>query len=128
MGWYYTVGGSRKEIIAELTAEQSRPNGGYFKTIRKCTSGNTLWTVHESKVGDEIQTWIGCYLLANGGNHEGWGYKPMDESMGPYYFTCPLAYLDLAPVVNEEWRKEVLAHWARRKERDAKRREIRRAR
>jgi len=125
MGWYYTLGATRKDIIAEITAEQSRPDGGHFKTIRKCTAGNVLWALHESKVGDDTQTWIGCYLLTNGGNHEGWGYKPMEEAMGPFYYTCPLIYLELAPVANQEWRDGVREYWDHRKQRAARRRALR---
>jgi len=59
MGWYYTLGATRKDIIKEIIEAHERPhNEGYFKTIRHCCSGNVLWTVHESKArnetGDEI--------------------------------------------------------------------------
>ena len=107
MGWYYTYNASRKDIIAEIVAEQEG-----FKTIRKCTSGNVLWTVHESTTQGETTTWIGCYLLQR--SADGWGYKPMSESMGPYYWSCPLAYLDLAPEACAEWREGVRKYWSKR--------------
>jgi len=120
MGWYYTTGAARRDIIKEIIEAHERPNGGYFKTVRHCCSGNTLWTVHENKVctktGDEISHWIGCYLLTRG-TGDGWGYKPMDESMGPYYYSCPLSYLKMAPATNEQWRTGVVSYWARRRER-----------
>jgi hypothetical protein len=47
-----------------------------------------------------------------------WGYKDMDESMGPYEYDCPLALLDkLGPPPNEwaaNWREKVRAFHARR--------------
>ncbi|MCA9380929.1 hypothetical protein KC678_01565, partial [Candidatus Dojkabacteria bacterium] len=36
-----------------------------------------------------------------------WGYKDMDESMHPYYYNCPLSFLDMTPVACEEWRQHV---------------------
>ena len=44
-----------------------------------------------------------------------WGYKPLDESMHPYYYSCPLSYLDLAPEQSAEWRAGVRAYHARRR-------------
>jgi len=40
-----------------------------------------------------------------------WGYKGMDESVHPLYYSCPLKYLDMAPeVTNQEWRDKVRAY------------------
>jgi len=128
MGWYYTPGASRKDIIAELIQSHDRPRGGYFKTLRQCTSGNVLWTVHESLACNpgtgclETVKWIGCYLMSRG-TGDGWGYKPMDESMGPYYYSCPLAYLAEVPVVDAAWRECVKSYWQRRREKAATRRQ-----
>jgi hypothetical protein len=58
----------------------------------------------------ERDTFIGCYLLADGIGES--GYKPMDESMGPFHFSCPLAYLDMVPETNREWREHVRAYHA----------------
>jgi hypothetical protein len=43
-----------------------------------------------------------------------WYHKPMEESMGPYYYSCPLSYLDLAPVASWHWRDGVIQYHARR--------------
>jgi hypothetical protein len=52
--------------------------------------------------------------------YEGWGYKDLDESMGPYYFSCPLKYLDMVPIDryggNAEWRAGVVAYHERQRE------------
>jgi len=37
----------------------------------------------------------------------------MCESMHPYYYSCPLAYLDAVPVACEEWRQLVLQYHAK---------------
>lgn len=106
MGWYYGAH-SLKDQIAELI--QDREN---HKTIAHCVRGNTLWTVGETPSG----RYIGCYLLQNGGRDSGWGYKPMEESMGPCEVTCPLSYLDMVPDPGSyatEWRKKVREYHAR---------------
>lgn len=36
-----------------------------------------------------------------------WGYKTLDEQMGPYYYQCPVEWLERAPVANEAWRARV---------------------
>lgn len=39
---------------------------------------------------------------------DGWWYKPIDESMGPFYYDCPEHFFTLAPkpygAVSREWR------------------------
>ena len=47
----------------------------------------------------------------------GWGYKDMEERVGPCYYSCPLAYLDMVPTANEGWRNRVREYHERRKTR-----------
>lgn len=50
---------------------------------------------------------IRCHLLEQNARF-GWGYKPMDESAGPCYYSCPLQFLDMAPeVLDAAWRQQV---------------------
>lgn len=98
MGW--TFGNWNKHgLIRHLTEE----NG--VKTIAKTVRGNVLWAVQESAGGEKF---IGCYLL--GADRGGWGYKDIDESMGPFEINCPLVYLDMVPCPGgraTEWRAKV---------------------
>jgi hypothetical protein len=121
VGWYYTYGATRASTVAELTEARTsaNPDGTTraFDTLRHCLRGNVLWTLHRSMVVDDVgvvldqKKWIGCYLLQR--SSDGWGYKPMDEDMGPYYFTCPVSYLDQADPPStdnsREWRDKVRA-------------------
>jgi hypothetical protein len=121
MGWTFTFLASRKSIIEECTKDWGNTNedGTSFesKCLRHCTRGNVLWAVWEQRTigpdGVKEDRFISCHLLQNGGE-DGWGYKPMEECMGPYYYTCPLAYLEMVPVACEEWREGVRAYHAKR--------------
>lgn len=106
MGWLFTLGQTRGQLIDHLTRERDT-----CKTVAKFASGNHLWVVHEDRKGERF---IVLYLLQNQQGY-GWGYKDIDESMGPYYYSCPLKFLELAPkAANAEWREEVRKYHARR--------------
>ncbi|WP_447859728.1 hypothetical protein [Nitrospira calida] len=112
MGWSFTVGASRSDIIQERTRSWSN---GAVKAVclRHAVRGNVLWTVWEQTFADgRTERFIGCDVLHKA--EDGWGYKGMEELMGPCYHTCPLEYLDLVPPANESWREKVRTYHARR--------------
>ena len=120
MGWFFSPQ-SRSELIAELVEPQETERAS-AKVIAHTLRGNVLWSVVEvtAKVegvspnlapGQSLR-YIRCDLLQRSGGQ--WGYKGMDESVHPYYYTCPLSYLDMAPVQSSEWREGVRAYHARR--------------
>jgi len=133
MGWLFRAGSTRKELIAERTSDWTREGAEGVTVATTCLAhcyrGNVysgvLWAVWErrfTKDGAEVQPherWITCDLLRYQKDF-GWGYKDLDESMHPYYYSCPAKYLDLVPVEihggNAEWREEVRSHHARRKQ------------
>ena len=57
-----------------------------------------------------------------------WGYKLMDESAGPYTYSCPISFLEMVPPVegdatvdgpakySHEWRTLVRAYWKQHRE------------
>jgi hypothetical protein len=63
--------------------------------------------------------WIGCDILQYDKKDSCWGYKDMEESSGPNYYSCPLGYLDITPQSKSEfagkWREEVRKYHAERK-------------
>jgi hypothetical protein len=65
-------------------------------------------------VADE--NFICCTLLGSEPGF-GWGCKHITESMGPAYYSCPLSYLDMAPVRSPEWREQVRRYHAPRLQR-----------
>jgi len=108
MGWTFPHGASRSDIIDELTKEQLTERGE-FRTLRKCFRGNTMYALHESGERGNPRKWLGIYLLQR---HNGdWGYKDMSEDCHPYYYDCPVSYLDAADEPStdnaREWRRLV---------------------
>jgi hypothetical protein len=127
MGWLFRSGSTRKGLIAERIEgwERTNPDGLVIKSscLAHCYRGGSfsgvLWSVWERtfvKDGDEsspTQRWIQCDLLRYQ-RDDGWGYKDIEESMGPYYYSCPLKYLRMVPIEqyggNAEWREQVVQH------------------
>jgi hypothetical protein len=117
MGWDFTRGATKQDIIERLIREQTFPSYHepgttiHRKTIAHKDVGGVLWSVIElTKTKDNQSTTeriIGCDLLARNPGY-GWGYKGLQESSGPYFYSCPLEYLDMVPDVKDaEWRAEV---------------------
>ncbi|MGU2529530.1 hypothetical protein ACTVZC_26330, partial [Pseudomonas aeruginosa] len=110
MGWYFSSQ-SRSDLIAELVAPQETERVS-AKVIAHTLRGNVLWSViemtakvegvHRDLSQGQSLRYIRCDLLECSGGQ--WGYKPLDESMHPYYYSCPLSYLDLAPEQSADWR------------------------
>jgi len=108
MGWLFGFN-SPSEIRRDLNAQRTTT-----KLLgQKATAyGRHLWSVYETPAGEKF---INLDLIDRG--HDGvWGYKDMDESMGPCTYDCPLALLDLAGETTNEyakkWRESVRAHHA----------------
>ena len=82
IGW-----ASRSSLIEHLTS----CNG--VKTLKRFFSGNDMWTVQETPTGERFI----CLYKIVGGRGQDWGYKDIDESMGPYETSCPLSFFDMVP-------------------------------
>jgi hypothetical protein len=129
MGWYFTIGGSRKDVIAEIingSTWTDSEKGQSCRVLRKSCAGNVLWVLHEREDHGAVAKWIGCYLLERsneGGGMISWGYKPMDEDMGPCYYTCPKSYIAMADLPRTDnsriWRESVMEYWVDRKKKVA---------
>ena len=140
MGWLFKCGSTRRGLIAERIEgwERINPDGLVITStcLAHCYRGGNfsgvLWSVWERtfvKDGHEAeptQRWIQCDLLRYQRDY-GWGYKDMDESMGPYFFSSPLKYLRMVPIEqyggNASWREQVVLHH----QRSAEKRQLRRA-
>lgn len=122
MGWLFSTEWNRGSLIRHLTSSWSSKdrepqNSTYIiaDCLKHCYRGNSysgvLWavwqtiTVNRETEEEKKENWIGCYLLRYRGGE--WGYKDMEESMNPCYYSCPLGYLKLVPVASEKWREGV---------------------
>ena len=112
MGWDFTYGASRKDIVKQVTTDWENETFT-AKCLTHAARGNVLWSVwaftNKSEIGS-VRTVIHCDLL---GKMDGdWGYKGMSESVGPCYYSCPLSYLEMAEETNADWRAEVRKYHA----------------
>lgn len=106
MGWTFSYSATeKKQIIEDCTRDCSSA-----KCIKKSLNSNELWTIWEDNTGNKI---IVLFLLACRDKH--WGYKDMTESMHPYYYKCPMSFLEEVPVVCQPWRDSVKAYHERSK-------------
>lgn len=115
MGWLFSHR-SRSELIHYLVQPQNC-QAAHVETLAYTLRGNVLWSVVKitakepnmlNLAAGDFHTYIGCTLLQRCRNE--WGYKSMDESVHPYYYSCPLSYLERAPTQSPEWRERVRAY------------------
>jgi len=113
MGTYFTYGATKQDIIDEILKPLKEKN---HLVVSKLTYGDdepVLWTVEKGERDGQPYQFIGCYVLrqANGD----WGYKPMDETMGPCFYSVPLEWMEKYPCImlpadkghSLSWRAEV---------------------
>jgi hypothetical protein len=98
---------TKQDVIADFLRSDY-----YGKTIAHHVGGKGLWRVLESTKGEDgtFRRFIAFDLLEKHGGE--WSYKDMDESMHPYYYDCPIRFLDMAPVTSQEWRDKVYQYHA----------------
>jgi len=110
MGWLFTQGYTRQNLVAHLTKDWTGEDGKLHRCLDHSSNGKSvLWAVWQ--VGeDESNRFLACYLTKNDKGF-GWGYKGMSESMGPAYYGCPLRFLDMVPMPDspyaQGWRDKV---------------------
>ena len=110
MGWSYYRNYTKAQLIEHLTKSHESVDFQYT-CIKKCLKGNALWTVWDmkSKESDDKNKRVIELLLVSRHDNE-WGYKGISESAGPFYYSCPLSYLDMVPVADAQWREQVKAY------------------
>lgn len=103
MGWDYIKGVSKAELVKRLVSPKTF--AVYMATDSSCSLvpvrhkvvGSTLWTlqVRESRspAGVKSRLEITCHLLARKTGF-GWGVKSLSAESHPYYYDCPVDYLD----------------------------------
>ena len=113
MGWTFTYGQKRAALIAERCElrEWARKDGVLVKdaVLAHCYRGGvfkgTFYAVHERTAFEpgkapDVERWIEVTLMQCHnfpGEGRSWGYKDMEETMGPCEVSCPLGYLAMVP-------------------------------
>jgi hypothetical protein len=100
MGTFITEGASKEDVIEQIKRECGA------RLLEHCVNGRELWTVLRPETGDP---YIHLFLLS--GEKNGWGYKPISEMEGPYYYNVPRSWLQRYPTTNETalvWRRRVV--------------------
>lgn len=108
MGWMQSTNPNddRKALVTEILQRYTPQDGAGYKLVDHSQSGNELYLVLEHPQGFKF---IVLYLLRGParGSGDGWGYKDMDESMGPNYYRCPERLLAQSEVEDKHgWREE----------------------
>jgi hypothetical protein len=98
MGWDFATGATKRDVVNDIKARWGQ------KLLAAQLVGNQFWVVVQPE--NEPKPAIGLYLLDKNGR-DGWGEKNMWESMHPYYYDCPVGFLDLAPETSGAWRQKV---------------------
>jgi len=104
-----------KDLIRDFTNDNERNK---IEVLAKSIRGNCLWLVCEVtiKATNAVSRFIMLALLRS--DKGCWGYKDMEESMHPYFYNCPVKYLDMVPEVGcQVWRdkvREIAARKARK--------------
>lgn len=121
MGWLFTQGQTRHQLIERCSKGWDTDDGAKVVALARQAVGNNLWVVFEksppvSEANPVAKRFIILFLMQKDGSY-GWGYKDIDESMGPVEVSCPLKFLDMVPEVPEPygaaWRERVRAYHAR---------------
>jgi hypothetical protein len=93
MGWLYNTHPQSKDSFVKETLERNFPVGSRLCLLDHSVRGGRLWVLIQPDGHEPV---IGLFLLER--DSDGcWGRKDMDESMGPYYYDCPLRWLERAP-------------------------------
>jgi hypothetical protein len=125
MGWTLHYNTTKDELVADLTKPftAERTIDGVpvrVEAIKHTIRGNRLWIMRRRTDPDrgEVRYILLCLLQADRKNN-GYGYKDMSEDMHPYYYDCPVTWLDdLTDPINDgsrEWREQVRTYHAREK-------------
>lgn len=117
MGWTHCYDGYRKpdgsidrkyECDRLLTWCRKDENGNVISSgevLKSAMVGSTYYAAVRNKDGE---VWAAVFLTCGRTRHDGtaWGYKDMDETMGPNEDKCPASILALLTPTDSEWANE----------------------
>ena len=118
MGWLFCKP-TRDDLVQHLLGAHA----GHLERVDHALVGNALWVLYRDKASSK--TFILLFMLkgARGSAHDPWrwGYKDVDESMGPCDTSCPERLLAASCDDSEvavAWRERCRAQHADRRQRE----------
>jgi len=114
VGWTFTQK-SKGLSIKEFFEKEF--NGTSGKVLDCASRLHEAYLAYEISPGEVIG--IVCALQYRPYDYYNFGYKDMDENMGPYFYNCPKRILELLTPTTSKYAKE----WRRRCWRNIKRKE-----
>ena len=140
MGWTVELEfRTRKQFIAHLvapwTSKEWQESGGTKGVSSVCLKHvyrgaphkGVLYSLHENTYADGRKVKFAVVWLIQLFRPDGWGYKDMEASMGPYYHAFPLSWLEGIDESGyaKEWIERVKKYWEDRKQAQRERRVLR---
>lgn len=115
MGWLFSSRWTtRAEMVAYLRRQDRFVEG--YSMLRSSVVGNHHWYLVKREADGAV--YIGLDLMQGSKpGHPGWGYKDLDETMGPCEVDCPQSFLAQASAPEgyaAEWRERVRKHHAQK--------------
>lgn len=111
MGWDFTKGASMADIVAQCVKPWVSVGGDRHYVLAQHCQRFRLWTVrHIIRADGTQEVYIAVDLLRRERGY-GWGHKGMTAAMHPFYYDCPLRFLDMTPPECEDWRNGVREYW-----------------
>ncbi len=109
-GWTFSAAWQSSDQVRQHLIQPYAGGDGTVRTIAHTVVREggclVLWVVLESASGSR---WVECNLMCRG--ESGWGYRDIQEHLGPTYFSCPTEFLDMASdppnLLAEKWRCQV---------------------
>lgn len=93
MGWLHdTRPATKADFVQRVLRDNFPVTSGTWQLLDHAVRGSNLWVLAKPARHAPV---IVLFLLRRARGC--WGYKDMDESMGPFYYDCPLKFLEQAP-------------------------------
>jgi hypothetical protein len=105
MGWT-TEHASRDEVVKRESGPWQAVEGATVTAVKHSRSGNEDWFLYQVEKDGKVDHKFISVMVWEDGAH-----KEIDEACGPYYYGCPVEWLDEVPAPKGDsaatWRAEV---------------------
>jgi hypothetical protein len=108
MGWT-TEQAPRMDVVANHKGPYTASSGNRYECVEHHQTRQEDWFLFRKTTPTGESTLFIEVMVWDGGSH-----KEMGAIEHPYYYACPVEWLDMVPVENEEWRVKVRARGTRR--------------